>query len=82
MDEEKIEITEDVVKTEEKVEEIVVKPTKSIEELEKELASVVAERDKFKKERDEANSNLREMSTSKKEDYKNEFDELFGGDRK
>lgn len=82
MDEEKIEITEDVVKTEEKVEEIVVKPTKSIEELEKELASVVAERDKFKKERDEANSNLREMSINKKEDYKNEFDELFGGDRK
>lgn len=82
MDEEKIEITEDVVKTEEKVEEIVVKTTKSIEELEKELASVVAERDKYKKERDEANSNLREMSTSKKEDYKNEFDELFGGDRK
>jgi len=81
MENEEKEITEETVKTEEKVEEKVVK-SKSIEELEKEMATIIAERDKFKKERDEANSNLREMSTGKKEDEKSEFDELFGGVRK
>lgn len=67
------------MENEEKVEKKVVK---SVEELEKEMATIIAERDKFKKERDEANSNLREMSTGKKEDKKSEFDELFGGVRK
>lgn len=81
MENEEKEITEETVKTEEKVEEKVVK-SKSVEELEKEMAIIIAERDKFKKERDEANSNLREMSTGKKEDEKSEFDELFGGVRK
>lgn len=81
MENEKKEITEETVKTEEKVEEKVVK-SKSIEDLEKELETIIAERDQFKKERDEANSNLREMSTEKKEDEKSEFDELFGGVRK
>lgn len=79
MEDEEKEITEETVKTEEKVEEKVVK---SVDELEKEMATIIAERDKFKKERDEANSNLREMSTGKKEDEKSEFDELFGGVRK
>lgn len=74
------EITEEIVKTEDKVEEVIVK-SKNIEELEKEIENIKNERDRYKKERDEANANLREMSGAKKEDVKSEFDELFGGIR-
>ena len=52
-----------------------------IDELQKRLDETIGERDRYKKERDEANSNLRDMSGKKKEDEKSEFDELFGGDR-
>ena len=78
--EDDVEITEEKTKEEDKVEETVVK-SKSIEELEKELVKVTAERDKYKRERDEANSNLRDMAGKNEEDKKSEFDEIFGGMR-
>lgn len=37
---------------------------------------------KLKRERDEANSQLRTMQTSQKTPEKSEFDEIFGGKRK
>lgn len=45
--------------------------------LKKQLDETTGERDRFKKERDEANNNLR--MNANKETPKSEFDEIFGG---
>lgn len=49
-----------------------------IARLKKQLDETTGERDRFKRERDEANNNLRSMS-AKNEAPKSEFDEIFGG---
>lgn len=51
-------------------------PEKTKEEYEKEIAKLTAERDKALKERDEANTKIREQTGAQKE--VDPFDELFG----
>lgn len=50
-----------------------------IVEMQKQIESLTSERDKFKKERDEANETIRTMDFSKRANEKLEFDEIFGG---
>lgn len=45
-----------------------------------EYDKIIAERDKMKRERDEANATLTSMSTSKKADERDEFEALFKGE--
>ena len=71
------EIKEEDVKTEEKVEDKVVVEDR-IAVLEKQLAETTAERDQFKKERDEANALIRNSKDNGKNE-EDEFDEYFGG---
>lgn len=71
------EIKEEDVKIEEKVEDKVVIEDR-IAILEKQLAETTAERDKFKKERDEANALIRNSKDNGKNE-EDEFDEYFGG---
>ena len=71
------EITEKDVTEEKSVEEKVVKQDR-IQELEKQISELTVERDKYKKERDEANANIRDMQETKIKS-KDEFDEYFGG---
>lgn len=74
---EALEIAKDIAKTPEEASERD-RLIEEVNELKKRLDETIGERDKFKRERDEANSNIREMAN--KEEEKSEFDELFGGD--
>lgn len=51
-----------------------------IEDLKKRLDETIGERNRYKKERDEANENLRTMQVDKSNE-KDDFDEMFGGMR-
>ena len=76
-----LEIAKDIAKTPEEAKERD-KLIEKINELKKRLDMTIGERDRFKKERDEANENLMSMSVDNKKNEKDEFDELFGGIKK
>lgn len=72
-----VEIAKDIAPTPEEASERD-KLLEKIRSLEKELDETKGERDTFKRERDEANNNLRTMRGNTDED-KLEFDKIFGG---
>lgn len=76
-----LEIAKDVAKTPEEATERD-KLLEEIRDLKKRLDETVGERDKFKRERDEANANIRGLASNDKENKTSQFDELLGGMRK
>lgn len=71
-----VEIAKDIASTPEQAAERD-KLLAEIRDLKKRLDETTGERDRFKKERDEANNTLR--MNANKETPKSEFDEIFGG---
>lgn len=73
-----LEIAKDVATTPEQATERD-KLIEQINKLQKQLDETTGERDTFKRERDEANASLREMSTANKAKGDDDFDKIFGG---